>query len=97
MRHKRALLGLAAAALWALLAAPAAFAAGGAVLYEAGNPALYPAEYYDPRTGAYEGALPALLARVGRKPAWNSFISIPAPTTSGRPWRRTCRWRWCPA
>ena len=75
MRHKRALLGLAAAALWALLAAPAAFAAGGEVLYVAGNPALYPAEYYDPRTGAYEGALPALLARVGEE-AGLEFVYI---------------------
>ena len=75
MRHKRALLGLAAAALWALLAAPAAFAAGGEVLYVAGNPALYPAEYYDSRTGAYEGALPALLARVGEE-AGLEFVYI---------------------
>ncbi len=83
MRHKRALLGLAAAALCALLAAPAAFAADSEVLYVAGNPSLYPAEYYDAHSGAYEGALPALLEQVGEA-AGLKFVYIHPGTDDQR-------------
>ena len=31
------------------------------VIYVAGNPSLYPLEYYDPETETYQGAIPAFL------------------------------------
>ena len=33
------------------------------IIYVAGNPELYPLEYYDPESGAYQGAIPDFLAR----------------------------------
>lgn len=35
---------------------------GGAIIYVAGNPDLYPMEYYDPESGTYQGAIPDFLA-----------------------------------
>ena len=32
------------------------------LIYVAGNPELYPLEYYDPESGTYRGAIPELLA-----------------------------------
>ena len=34
----------------------------GAIIYVAGNPELYPVEYYDPDSQSYQGALPEFLA-----------------------------------
>ena len=33
-----------------------------AIIYAAGNPDLYPIEYYDSNSGAYEGIIPQMLA-----------------------------------
>lgn len=33
------------------------------IIYVAGNPELYPLEYYDPESGEYQGAIPDFLAR----------------------------------
>ena len=35
---------------------------GGAIIYVAGNPDLYPMEYYDPESETYQGAIPDFLA-----------------------------------
>ena len=35
---------------------------GGAIIYAAGNPNFYPAEYYDGESGSYQGAIPEFLA-----------------------------------
>ena len=34
---------------------------GGAIIYAAGNPNFYPAEYYDGESGSYQGAIPEFL------------------------------------
>ena len=34
----------------------------GAIIYVAGNPDLYPMEYYDPENETYQGAIPDFLA-----------------------------------
>ena len=39
----------------------------GAVIYVAGNPDLYPVEYYDPESQSYQGALPEFLAGFARE------------------------------
>ena len=56
-------LGCVAAAclLAACFAAPAAAAGSGRLVYVAGNPDLYPIEYYDPKAEAYRGVIPSLL------------------------------------
>ena len=33
----------------------------GTIIYVAGNPDLYPAEYYDPKAAGYQGAIPDFL------------------------------------
>ena len=33
----------------------------GAIIYVAGNPDLYPVEYYDPESESFQGAVPAFL------------------------------------
>ena len=38
----------------------------GAIIYVAGNPDLYPVEYYDAQSQTYQGAVPALLADFAR-------------------------------
>ena len=45
------------------------------VIFVAGNPDLYPLEYYDTGTGTYEGVIPRLLARFSESP---EFASIAA-------------------
>lgn len=42
-------------------------AAGGADVYIAGNPELYPAEYYDDETGEYRGILPEVYRRISEE------------------------------
>ena len=37
-----------------------------AIIYAAGNPDFYPAEYYDPESGSYQGAIPEFLAGFAR-------------------------------
>ena len=36
----------------------------GAIIYVAGNPELYPVEYYDPDSQSYQGALPEFMQTV---------------------------------
>ena len=38
----------------------------GAIIYVAGNPDLYPVEYYDPESQSYQGAIPEFLAGFAR-------------------------------
>lgn len=38
-----------------------------ALIYVAGNPDLYPLEYYDPQSGTYQGAIPAFLEQFAQE------------------------------
>ena len=40
---------------------------GGAIIYVAGNPDLYPMEYYDPESETYQGAIPYFLAAFAKE------------------------------
>ena len=40
---------------------------GKTVIYVAGNPSLYPLEYYDPETETYQGAIPAFLEQFAQE------------------------------
>ena len=46
-------------------------------VYVAGNPDLFPFEYYDTRSDSYQGILPELYNRFPKQPDWNLSISIP--------------------
>ncbi len=79
-----------------LLPAPAALAAplaseGTETVLVAGNPDLYPLEYYDPDTGAFAGVLPELLAEVGRRTGLEFQYLHPGADDCRAPLAANCR------
>lgn len=52
----------------------------GDLIYIAGNPDLYPLEYYDPDSGAYQGAIPSLLAQFAQESGYEVQYYQPGKT-----------------
>lgn len=50
------------------------------LIYVAGNPELYPLEYYDAETGTYQGAIPALLADFADRSGYEIVYYEPGAT-----------------
>ena len=53
--------------------------ADGAIIYVAGNPQLYPMEYYDPESGTYQGAIPDFLRAFARDCGYELRYLQPGP------------------
>lgn len=53
---------------------------GKTVIYVAGNPSLYPLEYYDPETETYQGAIPAFLEQFAQEYGYTVTYYQPGPT-----------------
>ena len=53
--------------------------ADGASIYVAGNPELYPMEYYDPESGTYQGAIPDFLRAFARDCGYELRYLQPGP------------------
>ena len=53
--------------------------ADGAIIYVAGNPELYPMEYYDPESGTYQGAIPDFLRAFARDCGYELRYLQPGP------------------
>ncbi len=49
------------------------------LIYVAGNPELYPLEYYDPESGTYRGAIPELLADFAQREGCELVYYEPGP------------------
>lgn len=50
------------------------------LIYVAGNPDLYPLEYYDPESGTYQGAIPAFLERFAQENGYELQYFQPGST-----------------
>ena len=64
----------------------------GTIIYVAGNPDLYPAEYYDAQSGTYQGAIPNFLRAFAEEYGYDLRYLRPGRRTCGRSWRKTSRW-----
>ena len=64
----------------------------GTIIYVAGNPDLYPAEYYDAQSGTYQGAIPIFSGPSPRSMATTCATSAPGEEDLRRSWRKTSRW-----
>ena len=51
----------------------------GAIIYVAGNPDLYPMEYYDAESGTYQGAIPDFLASFAQEYGYDLRYFQPGP------------------
>ena len=52
----------------------------GGLIYIAGNPDLYPLEYYDPDAGTYQGTIPSVLAQFAQESGYDLQYYQPGAT-----------------
>lgn len=59
--------------------------ANGNTIYIAGNPELYPVEYYDEKVGRYLGVLPSVYEKLAKETGWSfSYISAETDNVQSR-------------
>lgn len=61
------------------------------LIYVAGNPDLYPLEYYDAESGTYQGVIPAFLEQFAQEAGYELQYFQPGEEDRRGNWRRTGR------
>ena len=69
----------------------------GGLIYIAGNPDLYPLEYYDPDAGTYQGTIPSVLAQFAQESGYDLQYYQPGATDRRAELERTSRSMLSPA